>query len=132
MILEPIIRAKLNNFIKKYELNMKDDLAFERFSNWILLQRHQPDAFTTDFDLLEVISVGGENDMGIDGLCIKINGFLVKSLAEAKDLVSTYSRICIDFIFVQSKNKDSLKQSEYNQFFCGIKEFLSESTYQQY
>lgn len=52
MILEPIIKAKLNNFKSTYECSLSDDLAFERFVNWVLLQRHQPGAFTADFDLL--------------------------------------------------------------------------------
>lgn len=53
MILEPIIKAKLNNFKSTYECSLSDDLAFERFVNWVLLQRHQPGAFTADFDLLD-------------------------------------------------------------------------------
>ena len=130
MIIEPIIKAKLKKFIEKYELDMDEDSAFERFANWVLLQRHQPDAFSTDTDLLDSVSAGGGNDLGIDGLCIKINGFLIKSITEAKDLVEKYSKIKIEFIFIQSKNKNALKQQEHNIFYSGVKEFLSEKQYQ--
>lgn len=130
MILEPIIKAKLNNFKATYGCSLSDDLAFERFVNWVLLQRHQPGAFTADFDLLDSVCVGGQNDMGIDGICVKINGILVKTLSEAKDIVSTSNKITVDFVFIQSKNKESLKQSEHNQFITGVKDFLNTNQYQ--
>ena len=130
MILEPIIKAKLNNFKSTYECSLSDDLAFERFVNWVLLQRHQPGAFTADFDLLDSVCVGGQDDMGIDGMCIKINGILIKSISEAKDIVSNYNKVSIDFIFIQSKNKNSLKQGEHNQFITGVKDFLNTKQYQ--
>lgn len=130
MTLEPIIKAKLNNFKASFDCNLENDLAFERFVNWAILQRHQPGAFTADFDLLETVSVGGQNDMGIDGLCIKINGSLVKTLREAKDIVYASNKISIDFIFIQSKNKSALKQGEHNQFLSGVKEFLGNTQYQ--
>lgn len=130
MILEPIIKAKLANFKKMYECTLPDDQAFERFANWVLLERHQPNAFTSDPDLIENVSIGGDNDTGIDGLCIKINGILIKSLIEAKELVKSQNRINIDFIFIQSKNKNSFKQNEYNQFLTGIKDFVGPKQYQ--
>lgn len=68
--------------------------------------------------------------MGIDGMCIKINGILIKSLSEAKDIVSNYNKVSIDFIFIQSKNKNSLKQGEHNQFITGVKDFLNTKQYQ--
>ena len=130
MILEPIIRAKLANFKKTYECTLPDDQAFERFVNWVLLERHQPSAFTSDPDLIENVCIGGDNDTGIDGLCIKINGIIIKSLTEATELAKSLNRINIDFIFIQSKNKNSFKQSEYNQFLTGIKDFVGPKQYQ--
>lgn len=92
MILEPIIRAKLANFKKTYECTLPDDQAFERFVNWVLLERHQPSAFTSDPDLIENVCIGGDNDTGIDGLCIKINGIIIKSLTEATELAKSLNR----------------------------------------
>lgn len=130
MILEPIIKAKLANFKKAYECTLPDDQAFERFANWVILERHQPNAFTSDPALMEDVCVGGDNDTGIDGICIKINNSLIKSLTEAKELVASQNKITIDFIFIQSKNKNSFKQNEYNQFLTGIKDFVGPKQYQ--
>ena len=50
---------------------------------------------------MEDVCVGGDNDTGIDGICIKINNSLIKSLTEAKELVASQNKITIDFIFIQ-------------------------------
>lgn len=69
MNFEPIIYTKLDNFKKSYGLeSMTDNDAFERFVNNTILKSHQPEAFTTNNDLMLKISVGGQNDMGIDGI----------------------------------------------------------------
>ncbi len=130
MRLEPILNAKLEMFKQKNDCKLEDDAAFERFANWTILERHQPGAFTADPDLMESVSVGGENDTGIDGVCIKINGLLVKSLIEVQDIVRGASRIKIDYIFIQSKNNTKFKQADYNQYLTGIKEFLREKSFQ--
>lgn len=130
MKLEPIIKAKLTKFKDDFEYTLSDDLAFERFANYTILQRHQPGAFISDADLLEAVCVGGEKDTGIDGLCIKINGSLVKSITDAEYLVKNSNKINIDFIFIQSKNKDSFKQSDYSQFLNGVKDFVAPIQYQ--
>lgn len=111
MILEPIIKAKLANFKKAYECTLPDDQAFERFANWVILERHQPNAFTSDPALMEDVCVGGDNDTGIDGICIKINNSLIKSLTETKELVASQNKITIDFIFIQSKTKIALSKT---------------------
>ncbi len=131
MKLEPIINAKLKKFRQNYTLEtVEDGVAFERFANQMILTNHQPDAFNVDGSLLDAICIGGYDDMGLDGICIKLNGVLIHSLAEAKDILSLHGKVDIEFIFVQSKYKDKFDSGEYSKFVNGVSDFLGDRHYQ--
>ena len=131
MQLEPIIRVKLQDYRKAYELDSyQDGVVFERFANQTILTNHQPDAFSVYDDLLDLICVGGSNDMGIDGLCIKINGIFVRSVQDIKDQLSHHKKTDIEFLFIQSKYKEKFDSGEYAKFINGITDFLGEDHYQ--
>ncbi|WNY23491.1 hypothetical protein MmiHf6_07980 [Methanimicrococcus hongohii] len=126
MILKPIIQGKL----KKYKIQSRletisDDIVFERFVNQTILSSHQPDAFNTENEILENICIGGQDDMGLDGICIKLNGNLISTISEAKDLIETRKTADIEFIFIQSKFKESFDSGEYLKFTSGVHDFLS-------
>lgn len=126
MTTEPIINAKFKKFRESYELlNVSDGEAFEKFVNSAVLKTHQPDAFTADSELLDIIGVGGADDTGIDGLAIKVNGILVKNKDEVDDLIKRVKRATIEFIFIQSKYKANFSASELNVFISGVRNFLS-------
>jgi len=127
MNVEPIINAKFNRFRERMELkNIADGVAFEQFVNHTILTAHQPDAFNGDSELFEKVNVGGPQDMGIDGIAIKLNGLLLRSLDEAKDLIKQLPRVSIEFVFIQSKYKSNFDKGEFNNFADGVREFLSE------
>lgn len=131
MNVEPIINARFKKFKDSYELNnLTDGDAFERFVNHAILSAHQPDAFNADGELLDIICVGGRNDMGIDGLAIKINGLLIKDVDEAKDIIEKFKRTIVEFIFIQSKYKPKFDLGEFNKFTVGVRDFLQEKTKQ--
>ena len=128
MKLQPIIRSKLAKFRQQHELDsVSDGIAFEMFANKMILCNHQLDAFNVECRLLDAVCVGGENDMGIDGLCIKLNGILLSSLDEARDIFELHREAEIEFIFVQSKYKESFEQKEFASFVNGAEDFLSEN-----
>lgn len=125
MKLQPIIRVKLAKFRDDYELkNESDGVAFERFANRTILSAHQPGAFSVDDSLLDGVCIGGQNDMGLDGICIKLNGLLVHTLQDAKDVFERYNRAEIEFIFIQSKYKEKFDSGEYAKFTTGVVDFL--------
>lgn len=125
---EPIIQARLKKFAESHNLdfNAKDEL-FEYFANYSILFQHQPDAFSADFELLDDISVGGGNDGGLDGVAIKVNGFLIKSKDEIDELLKVED-IDIEFIFIQSKNKQKCKSQEILAFHTGIRAFFDSTS----
>ncbi|HRB71844.1 MAG TPA: AIPR family protein [Flavobacterium sp.] len=123
---EPIINARFKKFRDNYGLNnMADGDAFERFTNSAILTSHQPDAFSADSELLDKVCIGGMGDNGIDGLAIKLNGILVKTIDEINDIIARFKTANIEFIFVQSKYKDKFEAAELNSFIAGVRNFLN-------
>jgi hypothetical protein len=104
---------------------MDDGSAFERFVNSTILVSHQPDAFSADADLLESICVGGQADTGIDGIAVKINGVLVRSVSDAADIIKSSKRASVEFVFIQSKYKPHFDSHELSIFISGVRNFLS-------
>ncbi|MCB0399639.1 MAG: AIPR family protein [Winogradskyella sp.] len=127
MQIEPVINARFKQFKKSNDLeNIPDGEAFERFVNHSILSQHQPDAFSSDTEMLDFVCVGGTSDMGIDGIAIKVNGILVKSNEDIQDIITRFKRIEIEFIFIQSKYKPHFNKGELNNFVDGVRDFLSE------
>jgi hypothetical protein len=126
--MDPIIKSRFEQFREKMDVkDIKEGLAFEQFVNYSLLIGHQPDAFSGDNELFDAVNVGGPNDMGIDGIAVKVNGLLIRSLEEIKDLIEKMHRIDVEFIFIQSKATEHFEKGEFLKFASGIKEFLSET-----
>ncbi len=133
MKLQPIIQTKLKNYKTQHEIaSLSDGDAFERYANETILTTHQPSAFSIESDLLDNITVGGSNDMGIDGLSIKLNGVLISSVNEAKDIVEQQKAADIEYIFIQSKYKEKFDSGEFGKFITGVEDFLNDSHYQPY
>ena len=124
---EPIISNRLKQFRETYGLTTyPDGEAFERFVNHAILSTHQPDAFSTDTELLDSACVGGMNDMGIDGIGVKVNGLFVQSVQDAQDLLAQFKRAQVEFIFIQSKLTPKFDSGEFGKFVAGVRDFLSE------
>ena len=128
---EPMLRVYLRKFCEDFGYdNCSGDYSFERFINNLVLSMHQPGATSKNSSLLEIVSVGGGNDMGIDGLAIKVNDIFVTSIKEIDNILDQSEKISTEFIFIQSKNKDKIDSGEYAKFCDGIYSFLSESCYE--
>jgi cold shock CspA family protein len=129
--MDPVIKSRFEQFRDKMDLKtLPEGVAFEQFVNYSLLIGHQPDAFSGDNELFDAVNIGGSNDMGIDGVAIKVNGLLIRSLEEIKDLIDIMQRIDVEFIFIQSKSSEHFEKGELLKFTSGIKEFLSETQIQ--
>lgn len=122
-----MIKARINSFKAAHALSdMTEDKVFELFVNDTVLRNHQPDINTFEGSILNECSVGGANDMGIDGLAIKVNGSFISTKQNIKELIELNNQLSIEFIFIQSKNRDKLDSGEYGKFVDGILDFLSE------
>lgn len=128
MNVEPVINVRFKKFREIFDLqNVPDGTAFERFVNHAILTSHQPDAFSADDELLDTVCVGGFNDLGVDGIAIKLNGLLIQDIDDIKDILEKFKRANVEFIFIQSKYKPKFEMGEFNNFIAGVRDFLSES-----
>lgn len=126
MNLTPIIKSKLANYKNQNCLeDLTEDELFERFVNQTILTKYNSSAFDYASELLDRICVGGPNDMGIDGIAIKINGNLIANDSDIYSEIERRNELDIEFIFLQSKYKRSFSFTEYVKFTTGIEKFLS-------
>jgi len=127
MLFEPMIKARINSFMENHALReVRDDQLFELFVNDTILRSHQPDVGVTGDSFLDECSVCGADDMGIDGLAVKVNGTFVTTPQDVDEIIELNKQISVEFIFIQSKNKDKLESGEFAKFADGIVDFLSE------
>ena len=129
--MEPILRSHFNNFKKTFEIDTqespaKESKAFEKFVNYVLFSLDYPEIFTGDTDLLDFVCVGGSNDTGIDGIGIRVNDRLVRSIDEVKEILQASKKIRVEFVFIQTKMRSYLDTAELNTFGTGVKVFFSE------
>lgn len=136
--MEPILQRYFNNFKKSFDINItstlneeekrkKESTAFEKFINYTVFSVDYPGVFTSNIDLLDFVSVGGQYDTGLDGIGIKINGKLVKNTEEVLQIVERSKKVEIEFVFIQSKKQSNFDAAEFNSFGVGVSNFFSES-----
>lgn len=122
-----IIAGYLKDFKEDFEITEgDDDKAFEKFTNYCIFSRVHPEAFTSDFEKLDDLNIGGGEDTGIDGLAIIVNEHLVSSIEEIEDLKKYHKRLDVRFIFVQSKTSPEFKAEKVATFIFGVKDFFRE------
>ena len=131
MQFEPMLKVMIKDYQKSYGMdNVDEDIVFEYFVNHTILRSHQPEAFNVINDICDLICVDGQNDMGIDGIAIKVNDIFISSIEDVDNIVSMYKRIKIEFIFIQSKYKEKFDTGEYGKFVDGVIDFLQVEHYE--
>jgi len=136
--MEPILQRYFNNFKKSFDIDTtssnddetkkKDAAAFEKFINYTIFSVDYPGIFTSNIELLDFVSVGGQYDTGIDGIGIRVNEKLVRNTDEVLQIVERSKKIDVDFVFIQSKMRPNFDASEFNTFGVGVSNFLSDPT----
>jgi hypothetical protein len=132
--MEPILKAHFSKFKQAFEISTesknaeeqqrKESDAFEKFVNYVLFSLDYPEIFTGDEELLDVTCLGGGHDTGIDGIGIKINDRLVRSVEDVAKIVDSSKKIDVEFVFIQSKMRPKFDSSDFNTFGIGIKHFF--------
>ena len=118
----------MDDFKRDFNLSeKKEDVLFEQFINYCLITRIHPEAFTSDFDKIERLKVGGGEDTGIDGLAIIVNDHFVISTDAIDGLRSSQKRLDAKFVFIQSKMSPEFKAEKVASFIFGVKDFFAKS-----
>lgn len=112
-----ILEGYLKNFSEKFGyLNCLIDDQFEYFVNYNIVSKSYPKEMNID-----VISTGGNDDIGIDGIAILINGIIIEDIEEIKHIRDTSHSLDIEFILIQSKNRPNFEGAALGTFIFGVK-----------
>jgi hypothetical protein len=121
---DDILQSYVNNFISSNDLTDIDfDKSFEHYVNYNVVSKLYP----RDFDF-EDLETGGQNDLGIDGAAIIVNGNIIRNPEEIDFLISRNGYIKVVFALIQSKTSATFNGEQIGNFIFGIKSFFDEKT----
>ncbi|MBD8605356.1 AIPR family protein [Aeromicrobium sp. CFBP 8757] len=121
--MDRVTKSYLEEFRSEQSLasGLSESTMFEYFADYCVVSL----AHEEEFDAQDV-HVGGEGDLGLDGLAIIVNGVLIGSVEEASDLLDINGFLDVKFIFVQAKTSSGFNGEQIMTFFDGIDEFFAE------
>ncbi len=121
--MDRVTKSYLDEFRSDQSLssNSRSQPCSELFADYCVVSL----AHEEEFDA-EDVHVGGEGDLGLDGLAIIVNGVLIGSAEEASDLLDINGFLDVKFIFVQAKTSSNFSGEQIMTFFDGVDEFFAD------
>jgi AIPR protein len=122
--MDRIIASLTQSFATNHDLDELDrDEQFERFANYcVVATRGTEESFS-----IEDVTVDS-NEVGIDGLAVKVNGRVITDRQEIIDLASTNGYLQVNFIFIQAKTSESIDTGAVELMGRAVKDFFREET----
>lgn len=122
--MDRITKSYLDGFRQEQSLpsTMTESDLFELFAVYCAVSN----SYDEEFDTAD-LGVGGDGDLGIDGIAVIVNGVLVSSVDEAEDLLQMNTFLDVKFIFTQAKSGSSFSGQEIGAFCDGVQEFFAEN-----
>jgi hypothetical protein len=121
--MDRITRSYLDAFQNEQSLtSLAESDLFELFACFCTVS----DCYEEEFDIDDV-HVGGEGDLGLDGIAVIVNGVLATSEDEVTDLISASPNLDANFVFVQAKTSSTFNGEQLMSFFDGVDEFFEET-----
>lgn len=118
--MNPITESLVKNYLQLNELSSGGvDKDFESFSAYSIINK----IYGKDFDL-DYVVVGGADDTGIDSLGIIVNGAIIDSIDEIKDLQDRNKYLDVTYVFIQSKTSERFETSQIGSFTRGVEDFF--------
>ena len=120
-----IIQSYLKTFVEENGISssLSEEKQFEIFANYCVIRSFYPEEF--DASLITSDDV----DAGIDGICFLIDGELITTLMEAKEILKRPKRnIPVMIYFMQSKSGDTYDKGEILKFGQGVNDFIAENS----
>ena len=115
-----IIDAYLKDFVTQYGfVDLDEPTAFEHFVNYCVISKHHPDSFDPDD-----VSVGGDGDLGLDGVGILVNDHLALSAADVDYFKKSLRRLDAEFVFIQAKISPRFEAADIGTFLFGVRQFF--------
>ena len=123
MVNDTILNSFIDTFSNEYGFeDLDDSKKFELFVNYNIVSKFYPRSFD-----IEDLSAGGENDAGIDGIAIIVNGNIINSPEEIDGLIESDNSIETTFVLIQSKKSPKTKSDWIGTFIFGVKSLFDDS-----
>ncbi len=120
--LDPITQDLVDKFVASESLDKLDPAAqFERFVNFSVVSTEQSDTFD-----VEDVSAP-DNEVGIDGLAVIVNGALVTTPEQVSDLAKRNGYIEATFIFVSAKRSAKFAEAAVGNIAMAVADFFSKA-----
>jgi hypothetical protein len=124
MISNRIIKGILDEFKKDFQFeNDKESKSYEKLVNYIILSKHDPDAFS-DASVFETIDVDKNGTFGIDTFALIINDNLITDKSQI-DTHRKIKRLDVRFVFIQTKSSTNIDSGDLLKFTTAVKNFFS-------
>lgn len=121
--MDKITKSLLDTFSVQNELERLDEpTQFEHFCNYSVVSKLNRSTFE-----LDDIHTGSGGDCAIDGICLVVNGKIVSSQDELREIVEGPGHLDACIIFIQAKTTSSFSGSDIGSFIHGVKDFLSDT-----
>lgn len=121
---DTVLESYLQNFSEQYNLGELDaDKRFEHFVNFCIISKQYPRNFE-----FEDASLGGGDDVGLDGAAVIVNGIFVTAPEEVEELATRNGYLDIDFYLVQSKSSPKFKGDQVGTFLFGVKSLFDDKS----
>lgn len=116
-----ILESYINDFKNENALTeIESTKIFEHLVNYCIVAREHPENF--DF---EKVTIGGRDDLGVDGVAILVNEHLVTTKREIDYFKASLRRLDVQFLFIQSKTSEKFVGSDIGNFIFGVNRFFS-------
>lgn len=123
MVKDTVLTSYVDSFAEQYDLGeLNHDERFEHFVNYCTISKQYPRNFE-----FEEASLGGGDDIGLDGAAVIVNGIFVTSPEQVAEIAKRNGYLDVDFYLIQSKSSSKFKGDQVGTFLFGVKSLFDES-----
>jgi hypothetical protein len=124
--MDRILKSNLDEFVQSFGYESEPtEKVFEKFVNFSALSNEFSQKSIGTFEI-DQVSVGGNGDIGLDGVSIIANGDLIFSKEQVDDLIDLNGYLEIEFVVTQAKTSPSFSGAEIGTFLFGVEDLFSE------
>ena len=119
---DTVLESYIHNFADQFDLHeLNADQQFEHFVNFCVISKQYPRNF--DF---EDASLGGGDDVGLDGAAVVVNGIFITAPEQVRELAKRNGYLDVDFYLIQSKSSPKFKGEQVGTFLFGVKSLFDD------
>ena len=119
--MDRITESMLREFSAEHGVEaLSESARFEHFTSYATVQRLHPETFDTSDIVL------GNDEPGIDGIAIIVNGILVHDMDAFVAIAESAATLDVVFIFVQADRSRSFETAKMGNFTFAVRDFFKE------